>query len=206
MIHIWRQNVKTNTYSKYISGSAEKERVKYILRSNDSEFRGTKPSGKCKKGSHGLILVETLANTLNNEPPTKQIHMNHQQNKYIWYPERGISNTYDTLKGVSQIYSKYISGSAEKERVAWFEWIYSEYWKYSDKVPPTKHEHYVYRVQLVVSKRDLQITDEARNSPFICWRATVFMEDASHVTSSTYHLPANCHTPTCLHLNIHNGQ
>ena len=137
-----------------------------------------------------------------------QIHwtMNHQQNKYIWYPERGISNTYDTLKGIFQIYSKYISGSAEKERVAWFEWIYSEYWKYSDKVPPTKHEHYVYRVQLVVSKRDLQITDEARNSPFICWRATVFMEDASHVTSSTYHLPANCHTPTCLHLNIHNGQ
>ena len=37
---------------------------------NDSEFRGTIPSGKCKKGSHGLILVETLANTLNNEPPT----------------------------------------------------------------------------------------------------------------------------------------
>ena len=37
-------------YSKYISGSAEKERVKYILRSNDSEFRGTKPSGKCKRG------------------------------------------------------------------------------------------------------------------------------------------------------------
>ena len=34
--------MKTN--SKYISRSAEKEMVKYILRSNDSEFRGTKKS------------------------------------------------------------------------------------------------------------------------------------------------------------------
>ena len=34
--------MKTN--SKYISRSAEKEMVKYILRSNDSEVRGTNES------------------------------------------------------------------------------------------------------------------------------------------------------------------
>ena len=38
--------------------------------------------------------------------------------KYIKYKDK-MSDV--TLKGVSQIYSKYISGSAEKERVAWFD-------------------------------------------------------------------------------------
>ena len=39
------------------------------------------------------------------------------KSKYI-YEDKMLD---DTLKGVSQIYSKYISGSAEKERVAWFD-------------------------------------------------------------------------------------